>query len=75
MIKDKALWQAWEEQTILSQAPDFQRNLRLLEAMYEHARALANFTPSDPLAGVELKARLARTVNVSTASGTNRARP
>ncbi len=72
MIKDKALWEAWEAQVLLSQPPDFRRNMRLLESMYEHARSLGVFPVADPLAGLEMKTRLARVLNVRTASGTNR---
>jgi hypothetical protein len=71
MIKDRIFWQAWEDQTVFSQPPDFQRNLRLLDAMYEHARSLGHFAPSDPLASLEVKIRLARALNVSTPPGTH----
>ena len=30
-------WENWESRTILSEPPDFYRNLKLMEAMYEHA--------------------------------------
>ena len=33
VIKDPALWEAWERETLLRQPADFRRNLRLLEAM------------------------------------------
>lgn len=40
MIKDATLWERWERETRLPQPADFRRNLRLLEAMYDEARAL-----------------------------------
>jgi len=72
MIKDRALWEKWEAQTVLSQPVEFQRNLRLLDAMYEHARALGAFPPADPLEGLETKIALAKALNVRPAAGTDR---
>ena len=72
MISDKALWEAWEAEYIRSQPADFRRNLALLESMYEHARALGAFPPTDSLEGIDTKIRLARVVNVPTAPGTDR---
>ena len=71
MIKDKALWEAWEAQVLLSQPPDFRRNMRLLESMYEHARSLGVFPVADPLEGLETEIKLATVLNVRTTSGTN----
>jgi hypothetical protein len=39
VIKDRALWETWERETLLRQPADFRRNLRLLEAMYEETQA------------------------------------
>ncbi len=64
VIRDPALWAAWESQGPLSEPPDFERNLRLLEAMYQYARQLGRFPPTDLLAGLENKVRVARVVNV-----------
>lgn len=73
MIKDVALWERWEAQAVLSQPADFQKNLRLLEAMYEHARALGAFPPADPLEGLETKIALAKALNVCSPAGEDRA--
>jgi hypothetical protein len=67
MIKDAALWEKWEAQTVLSQPAEFQRNLRLLDAMYEHARALGAFPPTNPLEGLETKIALAKALTVLAA--------
>lgn len=75
MIKDRALWEEWEARFVASQPADFQRNLRLLEAMYEHARSLGAFPPLDPLAGLEAKIKLAQKLNVSTLARADRDRP
>ncbi|MGH9431825.1 MAG: hypothetical protein ACRD3T_09805 [Terriglobia bacterium] len=66
MIKDTVFWESWEAHAVLSQPADFQQNLRLLDAMYEHARRLGIFPGADPLAGLEAKLRLAEALNVPT---------
>ncbi|MGD0008160.1 MAG: hypothetical protein ABSE93_06420 [Terriglobia bacterium] len=63
MIKDTALWEAWERETVLRQPADFRRNLRLLEAMYEEARALGVMSVPQALEGLESRLRLARVLN------------
>ncbi len=69
MIKDKAFWLNWEAKTILSQPLDYYQNLRLLEGMYEHARNLGVYPPTDPLEGLESIIRVAKVLNVPTDPG------
>jgi hypothetical protein len=68
MIKDALYWEKWERETQLSQPADFSRNLRLLEAMYEEARALGVMDSPPSLEGLESRLRLARVLNVRTTS-------
>lgn len=72
MIKDAALWEKWELEYMRSEPADFERNLRLVEWMYEHARALGALDAGDPLDGIETKIRMAAVVNASGTSGKNR---
>ncbi len=72
MIKDRGYWEAWEAQGPLREPADFKRNLRLLDAMYAHARSLGAFPPGDPLEGLEEKIRMARVLSVRTTAGTTR---
>ncbi len=73
MIKDAALWTAWEEEGPLRQPLEFSRNLQLIEGMYDLARALGAFPPADPLEGLETDIRSARILNnVPDAAGTHR---
>jgi DNA-directed RNA polymerase subunit F len=69
MIKDRALWEVSEAQYIVSEPPDFGRNLRIFEAMYEYARSLSRFPPADSLEGVESRIELARVLNGRKPSG------
>jgi hypothetical protein len=68
VIKDPAFWEAWERDTLLRQPADFRSNLRLLEAMYEEARTLGVMSQPQALEGLESRLRLARVLNVRTAS-------
>lgn len=72
MIKDVGAWTAWEEAGPLREPPDFHRNLRLLQAMYDLARSLGAFPSADPLAGLDTDIRMARTLNVRGSAGTDR---
>jgi hypothetical protein len=73
MIRDAAFWEKWEAQTLLSQPADFHQNLRLMEAMYEHARGLGVFPPANPLEGLETDISLAKALNALPAAGNDRA--
>lgn len=68
MIRNRSRWEEWERSWIADQPSDFDANLRMLEAMYAHARELGAFPPEDPLAGIEVDIRVARALNVRPAS-------
>ena len=68
MIKDPLFWEKWERETQLRQPADFRANLRLVEAMYEEARALGVMAQPPSLEGLESRLRLARALNVRTTS-------
>lgn len=75
MVRDSTFLREWEDRYVASQPADFHANLRLVEAMYEHARALGVFPLADPLEGLETDIRVARVLNVPTASRDPRADP
>ncbi len=64
MIRDTEFWEAWKTEQIRREPVDFQRNLRIAEAMYQHARALGAFPLDDPLEGLDVKIRVAKALNV-----------
>ena len=68
MIKDPLYWEKWERETQLRQPADFRANLRLLEAMYEEARALGVMAQPPPPEGLESRIRLAKALNSLTSS-------
>jgi len=72
MIRDRAAWAEWENEYRRSTPPDFFRNLRIFEALYQEARMLGILPAKDPLVGMEHKIHLAKAINVLTGSRTHR---
>jgi hypothetical protein len=64
MLKRRDLVEAFEKDQMRKVSPDHQRNLRVAEALYEHARRLGALPLKDPLDGIEVDLRLARILNV-----------
>ena len=64
MVKNPALLKAFEEELARQDKPDYHRNLKIYEAMYQEARSLGIFPLKDPLDGIEVDIRLARALNV-----------
>ena len=75
MVQDRTEWTEWEARYTASQPVDFRRNLDLCEAMYEYARFLGVFPLDNPLQGLETDIRVAKALNVPTASRVDRAQP
>jgi hypothetical protein len=66
MIRDADALRRFEDEMLRrSPQPSFLENLRLFEAMWEEARSLGIFPPSDPLDGLEGDIELARILNCS----------
>lgn len=52
------------ESTLLKKdKPDFRRNLRIVEALYQEAIAFSAFPFDDPLHGLDVDLRIAKVVN------------
>jgi len=62
MVKNPHILQRFEDDESRASPPDFERNLRLFEAMYQHARALGALDQGPDTLPVKL--RLARAPNV-----------
>ncbi|MDY6796323.1 MAG: hypothetical protein SWK76_13770 [Actinomycetota bacterium] len=63
MIKDRESLNRFELGLLRKERPDYRRNLRLVEAMYDEAILLEALPPRDPLDGIEVDQRIARVVN------------
>ena len=64
MIKNPHLLEQFEKEYLRKEAPDFYRNLKMYEAMYEEACLLGVFPLKEPLEGIDEKILLAKALNV-----------
>lgn len=69
MIRNAAMYAAFQRRQIRQEPVDYQRNLRIFEAMYDYARQMGAIDSSRPLEGIESRIRLARALH---AQGTHR---
>lgn len=60
MIADTAYWRVWEDNFSRSQPADYERNLRLVEALWEEALLLGAFPQEDAFNNVPAKTRRER---------------
>ncbi len=60
MIRDVEKWERWQREYARSIPLNVERNFRIFQALYDHARALGVVPRKDPLEGIEFKIRLAK---------------
>lgn len=72
MIREPKKVREFEYAQLRRRAVDYRENLRIVEALYEEARALKVFPPSNPLDGIEVDLKLARVLNVYANPQANR---
>lgn len=76
MLRRHPLLDAFEKEQMRKEPPDYWRNLRIYEAMYEQARRLGIFPLQDPLEGIEHDIALVQALNrVRHDPGTRGPRP
>jgi len=68
MIQRRALVDAFERELVRREVPNYFKNLKIVEALYNEARALGALPPADPLDGIEVDVHLARVLNVRASS-------
>jgi hypothetical protein len=68
MIKNPKVWEVWERQYQKNQEVDIALNFKLLDSMYDEARALKIFPLKDPLEGLDAKIQMVKALHVSKAS-------
>lgn len=66
MVKNPEILSAFEKSLASAERPDYERNLKIAEALYREACLLGVFPLRDPLEGIETDIRLARAINVRT---------
>lgn len=64
MIERPDLVEEFENARIRSEPPDYERALRIVESLYEEARALGAFPREEPLEGIEVDLKVAKALNV-----------
>lgn len=68
MIRDIESWNRWEDEQRRLEPVNVEQNFRLMDAMYQEARQLGLFPPSDPLEGLETAILYAKAINVPNPS-------
>ncbi len=63
MVKNSTLLAALERNLVAGEKPDVARNFRIVDALYEEARALGAFPLRDKLSGLDVDIRIARIIN------------
>jgi len=63
LLRNRHLLEELEREFLSREKRDLEGNLELLDAMWEEAVHLQALPPSDPLEGIEVDLRIARTVN------------
>jgi hypothetical protein len=64
MIRNRPTIDSFENSIIRRSASDYQRNLRIFEALYREACSLGVLPLKDPLGGIKSDIHLARIMNV-----------
>ena len=63
MMTNRNLVYTFEQEQIHHSPAHHQRNLKIVEALWEEARLLGAWPPPDPLDGIDVDLRLARALN------------
>jgi hypothetical protein len=63
MIRDIEKWEAFQAEERRGRPVDYERNVRLFEAMHEHARKMGALDNRDPMEGIDVRIRIARAIN------------
>lgn len=63
MIINRADVEKFEKELIRAEKTDLQRNIAILDALYDEAVALGVFPAKDPLEGLDVVLKIARVVN------------
>jgi hypothetical protein len=66
MLKRNSLLEAFEREQMQNSKPDFFKNLRIFEALYQEAKQVGVLPLKDPLEGIDVDIRLAQVLNVRT---------
>ena len=63
MIKNGEAVRNLEMEILRKEKPDFSKNMRIVEALYEEAVYLGVFPPQDRLSGIDIDIQIAKAIN------------
>jgi hypothetical protein len=63
MVKNSPRLKEFEENFMRQNKPDILHNFRLLDSLYEEARALSIFPLQEPLSGLDIVIKIAKVIN------------
>lgn len=63
MIKNKILFEQFEQELVKKNKPDYHQNMEIFEGMYKEAVYLNAIPLKDPLDGLEVDIKIARVIN------------
>jgi len=63
MIKDRKRLQRFERELLKKGSPDYNKNLKIIESLLKEAIFLGALPSKNPLDGIEVKVKIARTIN------------
>jgi hypothetical protein len=63
MITNPKILHDFEMELLRREPVDYEKNMRIAEALYEEARLLGVLPSKDPLEGIEIKIRMAKALN------------
>jgi len=63
MITNPEIVAQFERELIRSTKPNYEQNIKIVEALLREAISMGAFPPKDPLDGIEVEIRIARVLN------------
>jgi hypothetical protein len=63
LIKNGEAVRNLEMEILRKEKPDFSKNMRIVEALYEEAVYLGVFPPQDRLSGIDIDIQIAKAIN------------
>lgn len=60
MITNIKIWEEFEKNLLRNSKPDYQKNLKIFQQLYEESKLLKVFPPKNPLEGFESEINIAK---------------
>jgi len=63
MVRNPRILKEFEENLVGKSKPDYHKNVKIVNALLQHARKMGKFPPKNRLEDIELDIRYARAIN------------